>query len=89
MSKRPTIQDVADRAGVSRSAISKVLRNAYGISAEMRGYSCIGMRDKGHLMAAADALHVSCECLIGPLLHIFLAQDDGRGMRGGNPLEAC
>ena len=36
MSKRPTIQDVADRAGVSRSAISKVLRNAYGISDEMR-----------------------------------------------------
>lgn len=37
MSKRPTIQDVADRAGVSRSAVSKVLRNAYGISDEMRG----------------------------------------------------
>ena len=36
MSKRPTIQDVADRAGVSRSAISKVLRNAYGISDDMR-----------------------------------------------------
>ena len=36
MSKRPTIQDVADRAGVSRSAISKVLRNAYGISDRMR-----------------------------------------------------
>ena len=36
MSKRPTIQDVADRAGVSRSAVSKVLRNAYGISDDMR-----------------------------------------------------
>ena len=37
MSKRPTIQDVADRAGVSRSAVSKVLRNAYGVSDDMRG----------------------------------------------------
>jgi DNA-binding LacI/PurR family transcriptional regulator len=36
MSKRATIEDVAQRAGVSRSAVSKVLRNAYGISDQMR-----------------------------------------------------
>ncbi len=36
MSKRATIADVAARAGVSRSAVSKVLRNAYGISEQMR-----------------------------------------------------
>ena len=36
MKKRATIQDVADHASVSRSAVSKVLRNAYGISDEMR-----------------------------------------------------
>ena len=58
------------------------------VSAEMHGYSCISMRDKGHLMAAADGLHLSCECLVGHLLHIFLAQDDSRGMCGGNPLKA-
>jgi DNA-binding LacI/PurR family transcriptional regulator len=36
VNKRATIQDVADRAGVSRAAVSKVLRNAYGLSDEMR-----------------------------------------------------
>ena len=36
MNKRATIEDVAARAGVSRSAVSKVLRNAYGISEQMR-----------------------------------------------------
>jgi len=33
---RATIQDVADRAGVSRAAVSKVLRDAYGVSDSMR-----------------------------------------------------
>jgi DNA-binding LacI/PurR family transcriptional regulator len=36
MTKRATIADVAERAGVSRSAVSKVLRNAYGLSEQMR-----------------------------------------------------
>jgi LacI family transcriptional regulator len=31
-----TIQDVADAAGVSRAAVSKVIRNAYGVSGQMR-----------------------------------------------------
>jgi transcriptional regulator with XRE-family HTH domain len=31
-----TIRDVAERAGVSRAAVSKVIRNAYGVSASMR-----------------------------------------------------
>src|SRR5690606_12891392 len=31
-----TIQDVADRAGVSRAAVSKVIRDAYGVSDRMR-----------------------------------------------------
>src|SRR3954454_17833134 len=33
---RATIQDVAREAGVSASAVSKVLRQAYGVSPEMR-----------------------------------------------------
>jgi len=33
--RRPTIIDVAREAGVSTSAVSKVLRNAYGVSPEM------------------------------------------------------
>lgn len=34
--RRPTIIDVAERAEVSRAAVSKVLRNAYGVSPAMR-----------------------------------------------------
>lgn len=34
--KSPTIRDVARVAGVSASAVSKVLRNAYGVSDDMR-----------------------------------------------------
>jgi LacI family transcriptional regulator len=33
--KRPSISDVATAAGVSQSAVSKVLRGAYGVSAKM------------------------------------------------------
>lgn len=34
--KRPAIKDVAARAGVSRAAVSKVIRDAYGVSDAMR-----------------------------------------------------
>lgn len=34
--KRATIEDVATHAGVSRAAVSKVLRDAYGLSDDMR-----------------------------------------------------
>ncbi|MFF1830070.1 LacI family DNA-binding transcriptional regulator [Paenarthrobacter sp. NPDC058040] len=34
--KRATISDVAEHAGVSRAAVSKVLRNAYGVSPAMK-----------------------------------------------------
>jgi len=34
--RRATIEDVATRAGVSRAAVSKVLRDAYGVSDAMR-----------------------------------------------------
>lgn len=43
--KRATIQDVADHAGVSRAAVSKVLRDAYGLSDEMRRKVEAAMRD--------------------------------------------
>jgi DNA-binding LacI/PurR family transcriptional regulator len=36
VNKRATISEVAQMAGVSRAAVSKVLRNAYGLSDEMR-----------------------------------------------------
>lgn len=34
--QRPSISDVATVAGVSRAAVSKVIRNAYGVSPDMR-----------------------------------------------------
>ncbi|SEE77311.1 LacI family DNA-binding transcriptional regulator [Ruania alba] len=34
--RNATIQDVADAAGVSKAAVSKVIRNAYGVSPKMR-----------------------------------------------------
>ena len=34
--RQATIEDVAVLAGVSRAAVSKVLRNAYGVSDGMR-----------------------------------------------------
>ena len=34
--KRPSISDVASEAGVSKAAVSKVIRNAYGVSPSMR-----------------------------------------------------
>ena len=36
MRERATIREVAERAGVSRAAVSKVLRDAYGVSDAMR-----------------------------------------------------
>ena len=35
-SPRPSISDVAVRAGVSKAAVSKVIRDAYGVSPSMR-----------------------------------------------------
>lgn len=46
LAKRPTIVDVARHAGVSTAAASKVLRNAYGVSPDM----------KAKVEAAMDAL---------------------------------
>ncbi|MBK8460204.1 MAG: LacI family DNA-binding transcriptional regulator [Micropruina sp.] len=34
--RRPALRDVAEAAGVSRGAVSKVIRNAYGVSPAMR-----------------------------------------------------
>ena len=47
-----------------------------------------GMRDKGHLMAAAEDLYLPRQYLIVPLLHVLLAQDDGGRMCGGYLFEA-
>lgn len=43
-----TIEDVAQRAGVSRAAVSKVIRDAYGVSDEMRAKVESAIADLGY-----------------------------------------
>jgi LacI family transcriptional regulator len=46
--RRPTILDVAHRAGVSRAAVSRVIRDAYGVSADMRAKVEAAIADLGY-----------------------------------------
>lgn len=48
MRARPTIQDVAHAAGVSRAAVSKVIRNAYGVSPSMRERVTAAIEELGY-----------------------------------------
>lgn len=52
-SKRVTITDVARSAGVSTSAVSKVLRNAYGVSPAMRERVSAAIAELGYRPHAA------------------------------------
>ncbi|KOV95415.1 LacI family transcriptional regulator [Streptomyces sp. NRRL B-1140] len=52
-SRRVTITDVARNAGVSTSAVSKVLRNAYGVSPAMRERVQAAMTELGYRPHAA------------------------------------
>jgi LacI family transcriptional regulator len=47
-SRRATIHDVAREAGVSVSAVSKVLRNAYGVSPEMQAKVTLAIEKLGY-----------------------------------------
>jgi LacI family transcriptional regulator len=46
--RRATIQDVAEAAGVSVSAVSKVVRKAYGVSPQMRSRVTAAIEDLGY-----------------------------------------
>ncbi|MEU7836992.1 substrate-binding domain-containing protein [Nonomuraea sp. NPDC049129] len=46
--RRATIQDVARKAGVSPSAVSKVLRDAYGVSPQMRARVSSAIEELGY-----------------------------------------
>ena len=48
-----TINDVAREAGVSRAAVSKVIRNAYGVSPNMRGRVEAAIEQLGYRPSAA------------------------------------
>src|SRR6478609_9048907 len=47
-SRRVTIQDVARSAGVSVSAVSKVVRGAYGVSPDMRSRVTAAIEELGY-----------------------------------------
>src|SRR3954453_5470408 len=47
-SRRVTIQDVARSAGVSVSAVSKVVRDAYGVSPQMRAKVTAAIQELGY-----------------------------------------
>ena len=51
--RRVTIADVAKHAGVSTAAVSKVLRNAYGVSADMSERVRSAMAELGYRPHAA------------------------------------
>jgi LacI family transcriptional regulator len=56
-SSRPTIRSVAERAGVSRAAVSKVLRDQYGVSAALRARVEEAVRELNYRpLASARAL---------------------------------
>jgi alpha-L-rhamnosidase len=55
-----TIEDVARAAGVSRAAVSKVIRDAYGVSGEMKAKVDVGV-----LMAQYDSAKAWVEQLLG------------------------
>jgi LacI family transcriptional regulator len=51
--RRPAILDVARKAGVSRAAVSKVIRNAYGVSPEMRARVNAAIEELGYRPSSA------------------------------------
>ena len=55
MGKRPTIQMVAERAGVSRGTVDRVINNRSYVRAEVRQRVLAAMQELGYLSPAARA----------------------------------
>lgn len=55
MNKRPTIQTVAERAGVSRGTVDRVLNNRSYVRADVRERVLDAIRETGYLSAARGA----------------------------------
>ena len=52
MNKRPTIQTVAERAGVSRGTVDRVLNNRSYVRADVRERVLDAIRETGYLLRA-------------------------------------
>ena len=76
----PTIQDVADVAGVSRAAVSKVIRNAYGVSPSMRERVSAAIEELGYrprinargLRGSSFTIGVEMPTLANPFLSLIV-----------------
>src|SRR6478752_4434276 len=80
-SRRVTIQDVARSAGVSVSAVSKVVRDAYGVSPQMRSRVTAAIDAEAHQRAAEALIDRQADGLI--LIAPFTSHDwlEGLGSR--------
>src|SRR3954454_3676398 len=67
-SRRVTIQDVASEAGVSVSAVSKVLRDAYGVSPQMRAKVTAAIERLGYRPHAGGGAMRGSSYTIGVML---------------------
>ncbi|NAZ84527.1 LacI family DNA-binding transcriptional regulator [Kineococcus indalonis] len=69
--RRPTISDVATAAGVSRAAVSKVLRDAYGVSEEMRSRVHRAIEELDYRPSTAARALRGTTSTIGVMLPLF------------------
>jgi LacI family transcriptional regulator len=88
-----TIQDVADHAGVSRAAVSKVIRNAYGVSPAMRERVSTSIDELGYrprtyaraLRGSSFTIGVEMPTLANPFLSMIVegatSELEGSGYR--------
>ena len=69
--RRPTISDVAAAAGVSRAAVSKVLRDAYGVSDDMRARVQRAIQELEYRPSTAARALRGTTSTIGVMLPLF------------------
>ena len=69
--RRATINDVAAAAGVSRAAVSKVTRGAYGVSEDMRQRVMAAIADLGYRPAVAAQAMRGSTSTIGVMIPLY------------------
>lgn len=67
MGKRPTIQMVADRAGVSRGTVDRVLNNRSYVKAEVRTRILAAMQELGYVSPRDAHQRVLSELRFSPI----------------------
>lgn len=81
--KRPVLQDVADRVGVTKMTVSRFLRNPEQVSATLRGKIAIALDELGYIPnRAPDILSNSTSRALGVLLPSLTNQVFAEVLRG-------